>query len=154
DRIRFTENFQLFPRDAPGAADRKARSRERMATDKAVRQAKFFAEQANFILEQFAQRLDQLHLHTFRQATDIVVRLDRDRRSAGEGNAFDHIRIKRALHEEVRAAQLLGFFLKHFDEETSNRLALLFRIGFAFQCADEAVGSIYKDQWQIVMFTE
>src|SRR5690606_13097009 len=52
------------------------------------------------------------------------------------------------------AAELLGFFFEYFDEEASNRLALLFRIGFAFQFTDEAVGSIHEDQRQIVMFAE
>ncbi len=83
-----------------------------------------------------------------------MVRLDRDRRTAGKRNAFDNVRIERALHEEIRTAELLCFFLEHFDEETANRLALLFRIGFAFQLTDETISSINENERQVVMFAE
>ena len=49
-----------------------------MAADERFRQAQLAAERAHLVLEQFAQRLDQLQLHPLRQAADIVVRLDRD----------------------------------------------------------------------------
>jgi len=49
-----------------------------MAADEGLRQAEFAAERAHLVLEQFAQRLDQLHVHALGQAADIVVRLDRD----------------------------------------------------------------------------
>ena len=45
-------------------------------------QAELAAERAHLVLEQLAQRLDQLHVHALRQAADIVVRLDRHRRAA------------------------------------------------------------------------
>ena len=48
-----------------------------MAADERLRQAQLAAERAHLVLEQFAQRLDQLHLHALRQAADIVMRLDR-----------------------------------------------------------------------------
>jgi hypothetical protein len=35
------------------------------------------AEQAHLVLEQFAQRLDELHVHALGQAADIVMALDR-----------------------------------------------------------------------------
>jgi hypothetical protein len=47
-------------------------------------QAELAAEHAHLVLEQLAQRLDQLHVHALGQAADIVVRLDRHRRAAGE----------------------------------------------------------------------
>ena len=50
-----------------------------MAVDERRRQAELAAERAHLVLEQFAQRLDQLHVHAFGQAADIVVRLDGDR---------------------------------------------------------------------------
>ena len=87
---------------APGHADREPRPRERMAADEGFRQAELAAERAHLVLEQFAQRLDQLHVHALGQAADIVVRLDRDRRAAGERHALDHVRIERALRQELR----------------------------------------------------
>jgi hypothetical protein len=88
-----------------------------VAADEALGQAEFAAECAHLVLEEFAQRLDQLHVHAVGQAADIVVRLDRHRRAAGERDALDHVGIERALGEEVGAADLLGLFLEHVDEE-------------------------------------
>jgi hypothetical protein len=47
-----------------------------MAADQLLRQAQFAADLAHLVLEQLAQRLDQLELQVFRQAADVVVRLD------------------------------------------------------------------------------
>ena len=60
-------------------SDGKARPRERMPPDKDFGQAEFAAEHAHLVLEQFAQGLDQLHVHALGQAADIVMRLDRHR---------------------------------------------------------------------------
>jgi hypothetical protein len=43
---------------------------------KAGVQAEFDAQGAHLVLEEFAQRLDQLQLHEVRQAADVVVALD------------------------------------------------------------------------------
>ena len=128
DGIGFAQDFELFAGDAARAADGEARTREGVAADETVGQAEFLAEHAHFILEQLAQRLDQLHVHALGQAADIVVRLDGDRRAAGEGNAFDHVGIERALREEIGAAELLGFLLKDLDEQPADGLALVFRV--------------------------
>ena len=76
--------------------------------DEVGRQAELAAERAHLVLEQLAQRLDQLHLHARRQAADIVMALDRDRGAAGEGDRFDHVGIERALGQEIGAADLLA----------------------------------------------
>ena len=55
---------------------------------KAFRQAQFAAKRAHFVLEQFAQRLDELQLHALGQAADIVMRFDRDAGAAGEAKRF------------------------------------------------------------------
>jgi hypothetical protein len=104
---------------------------------KLLGQAEFAAERAHLVLEQFAQRLDQLHVHALGQAADIVVRLDGDRGPAGEGDALDHVGIERALREEIRAAELLRLLLEHLDEQPADGLALLLRVGLAFERADE-----------------
>ena len=85
---------------SPGTADRKSRAGERMPADERLGQAELAAERAHLVLEQFAQRLDELHVHALGQAADIVVRLDRHRRPAGERHALDHVRIERALRQK------------------------------------------------------
>ena len=49
------------------------------------------------------------------------------RRAAGEADALDHVRIERALGQEVGAAELGGFLLEHLDEQPADGLALWFR---------------------------
>ena len=102
-----------------------------MAADEGRRQAQLAAERAHFVLEQFAQRLDQLQLHVLRQAADIVMDLDGDRRPAGGRDAFDHVGIERALGEEFRAADLVALVVEHVDEGGADDLALLFGIADA-----------------------
>ena len=58
------------------------------------------------------------------KAADIVVRFDRDRRSAGERHALDHVGIERALGQEFGAANLLCFGFEHIDEQFADGLAL------------------------------
>ncbi len=108
-----------------------------MAADERVGQAELAAERAHLVLEQFAQRLDQLHVHALGQAADIVVRLDRDRRAAGERHALDHVGIERALRQEFRAADLLRLRLEHVDEQLADDLALCLRIGDAGERGEE-----------------
>ncbi len=95
-----------------------------MTADKNFGQAEFAAERAHLVLEQFAQRLDQLHVHARGQTADIVVRLYRHRRATGERHAFDHIGIERALRQKFRAADLFCLGIEHVDEQAAN--------GFAF----------------------
>src|SRR3546814_9194515 len=83
-----------------------------MASDEGVGQAQFAAELAHLVLEELAQRLDQLHVHALGKAADIVVALDGDRGSAGEANALDHVRIERALGQEIGAAVLARSLLE------------------------------------------
>ena len=47
-----------------------------MPADEGLGQAELAAERPHLVLEQFAQRLDQLHVHALGQAADIMVRLD------------------------------------------------------------------------------
>jgi Sodium:sulfate symporter transmembrane region len=107
---------------------RKQANAERVTADESVGQAELAAERTHLVLEQFAQRLDQLHVHALRQATDIVVRLDRHRRAAGERHALDHVGIERALHQELGTAELVSVGLEHVDEQLADGLALRFRI--------------------------
>ncbi len=66
---------------APGQRMARPGPGKRMAADESLRQAELAAERAHLVLEQFAQRLDQLHVHALGQAADIVMRLDGHRRA-------------------------------------------------------------------------
>ena len=125
-----------------------------MAADETIRQAEFAAEDADFVLEQFAQRFDKLHVHALGQAADIVVALDGDRGAAGEGDGFDDVRIERALGQEFGAAELLSLFLEDFDEQAPDDLALGFGIGLAFELAEEFLRRIDMDQRDIKLIAE
>ena len=59
-----------------------------MPPDDGLRQPEFAPEHAHLVLEQFAQRLDQLHAHALGQTADIVMRLDGDRWAAGEADTL------------------------------------------------------------------
>src|SRR3954469_21426964 len=93
DGIGLAQDVEFFAGDVAGAADGEAGARERVAADEDFGQAELAAELAHFVLEQLAQRLDQLHVHALRKTADIVVRLDRHRGAAGEGDALDHVEI-------------------------------------------------------------
>ena len=114
---------------------------ERVAADEGLGQAELAAEHADLVLEQFAQRLDQLHVHPLGQAADIVVALDRHRRAAGEADALDHVGIERALGEEVGAADLLRLGLEHVDEGLADELALGLGVGEPGEPAEEVARS-------------
>ena len=134
------------PADRAGDADGEARAGERLAADEVFRQAEFAPERAHFVLEQLAQRLDQLHVHALGQAADVVVRLDRHRRAAGERHRFDHVGIERALGEELdRAAPVGGdlscFALERLDEQPADRLALGLRLLDAVERAQKALSA-------------
>ena len=59
------------------------------------------AELAHLVLEELAQRLDELEPHALGQAADVVVALDGLRRAL-ERHRLDDVRIERALGEELR----------------------------------------------------
>jgi GMP synthase (glutamine-hydrolysing) len=121
-----------------------------MTSDEDVGQAELAAERADFVLEQFAQRLNQLHVHALRQTADIMVRLDGHRRAASERYTLDHVRVERALREKFRTADFFCLDLEHVDEEFSNGLALCFRIGDAGKLGEgEKVVALFRDSYNI-----
>ena len=113
-----------------------------MAPDEVLRQPQLAPQRAHLVLEQLAQRLDQLQVHALGQAADVVVRLDGDRRPAGERHALDHVGVERALGQELGAAELLGLLVEHVDEERADGLALGLGVGLAGERGQEALAGI------------
>ena len=66
-------------------------------------------------------------MHPFRQAADIMMRLDGLGRPF-KRNRFDDIRIKRALHKIVDGSDTQSFFLKNSNELVSDKLPFLLGI--------------------------
>ena len=122
-----------------------ARARERVAVDHVVRQAQFQADLAHFVLEQFAQRLDQLEVHFLRQATDVVVRLDHVSLAALGASRLDHVGVDGALGQELDVFQLAGLGIEHVDEGAADDLALLLRVGFTGQVVEELLLGVGTD---------
>ena len=110
--------------------------RERLAPDQALGQPELGADGADLVLEQRAQRLDELELEVVGQAADVVVGLDR--RRAGAAAGLDDVGVQRALHEEARVADLRRLLLEDADELGADDLALALGLGDAAQLVEEA----------------
>ncbi len=117
-----------------------------------VRQAELQTDLAYFVLEEFAQRLDQRHAHVLRQPADVVMRLDDVRLAGGRAGRFDHVRIDRALRQPLDALELVRLFVEHLDELAADDLALLFRVADTVQRVEEALGRVdaYHANTQVV----
>src|SRR4051812_32568537 len=106
-----------------------------------ARQAEREAELADLVLEELAQRLEQLEMERLGQPADIVVRLDGLRLLAGRITAgagrLDDVRVDRPLREPSGVADSLRFPLEHLDEELADDLALLLGIRDAAQGGEE-----------------
>ena len=125
-----------------------------MAGDELLVQAQFAPQGAHLVLEQLAQGFHQLHFHARGQATNIVMRFDGHRRAAIKGDAFDHVRIKRALGQKVRAANGLGFTIKNINKQAADDFALFLRVGNALKLAQKLITRIHMHQWDIVMIAK
>ena len=130
-----------------------------MAADERLRQAELAAKSAHLVLEQFAQRLDQLHVHALGQAADIVMALDRDRRAAGERHALDHVGIERALRQKLDrplavAGDAARLRLEHVDEQFPDRLALGLRVLDARERLDERLRRVDMNERDVEMAAE
>ena len=88
---------------------------KRLPHDELLVEPELASDLADFVLEQLAQRLDQLHPHPLGQPADVVMALDH-RRLADDRDRFDHVRIERALREEVDLPELRRLRLEHVDE--------------------------------------
>ncbi|GBE11626.1 hypothetical protein BMS3Abin12_02215 [bacterium BMS3Abin12] len=119
-------------------AHAEAGPREGVAIDHVGGQAEFDPDLAHLVLEQFAQRLDELEVHALRQPAHVVVRLDHVRLAGGRAGRLDHVRVDRALGEPAHALDPRGLLLEDLDEQAADDLALAFRVGHALERIEEA----------------
>ena len=119
-----------------------------------MRQSQLRAEASHFVLEQFAQRLDQFQAHMRRQAAHVVVGLD-DMRLAGLGaGGLDDIRVDGALRQEADILELVRFLFEHLDEQAADDLALGLRVGDALERRQEALRGIHADDFHAQVLRE
>ena len=138
DGVALAERLQAVAGDGARAADTQAGAGERLTIDHVVRQAQFLADDANLVLEEQLDGLDELELKVFGETAHVVVGLDR--------TGFDDVRVDGALRQEADAVQLAGLFLEHADEFRADDLTLLLGIRHAGQLVQEAVDGIDINQ--------
>ena len=147
DGVGIAQGIELLARDLAEDADGKAGAGEGLAHDQIFRQAELAAELADLVLEQQAQRLDDLlEVDEVRQAANVVVALD-DGSIARAG--LDDVGVDRALGEIVDAPDLLGLVLKDADKFLTDDLALALRLRDPGKLAEEAGLGIDADEVQI-----
>ena len=120
------KNLEAFRRDLPKAADRKARAGEWLAVDHLLGHSELDPDRAHLVLEEIAKRFDQLEAKTRRQAADVVVGLDLDRRRGNVRRCrLDDVGVQRALGQEVDVTYRPGLGLEHRDELSADDAPLL-----------------------------
>ncbi len=112
---------------------------KRMAVNHFARNPEFDPDLAHFVLEQFAQRFDQVEFHVLRQAADIVMRFNQMRLAGGGAGGFDNIRINRALGQPPGIVELSRLFFEDFDKQIADGLALILGIGLALEFCQKSV---------------
>ncbi|GGQ30916.1 hypothetical protein GCM10010215_63780 [Streptomyces virginiae] len=142
DGVGLAQQVQALLGDLADDADAEAGAGEGLALDDLVGQAELLADHADLVLEQLAQRLDELELDVVGEAADVVVRLDV--RGAGAAAGLDDVRVQGALHEEGdRGAVLLEDLqlglLEDADELAADDLPLGLRVGHAGEGVQEAL---------------
>jgi hypothetical protein len=128
-----------------------------VAPEDFARQSEHFAGRPHLVLEELAQRLDELQVHALGQAADVVVALDRGR-GALDRHRLDDVGVQRALREEAHVAalstRLLRGILEHFDEHASDDLSLLLRVRDAGQRVQKTRRRIDVDEVGAEVFAE
>src|SRR6185503_4786558 len=128
DPVGLLKQLDRFGRDLAEDAHGQARARKRMTLEDHFGNAEIAADRAHFVFEKFTQRLDQLEMHLFGQSADVVMCLDRDRRST-KTDRLDNVGVESALNEPFDVTDVVSFSLKDINEFCADRFSFLFRIG-------------------------
>ena len=118
-----------------------------MAVQNVGRYLELTAYTAHLVLEKQSERLDDLQIHFFGQASHVMVRLDRGRRTV-DGRRLDHVGIDRPLSEPAHVGQLLRLGVEYLDEVPPDDLAFALGIGHSFQVGEELFAGADADHVQ------
>ena len=154
DRVGSPKNGEPLLGDVADDPDREAGTGERLAPDHALGQAELLADPAHLVLEEKAQRLDELHPHVRRQAADVVVRLDERGDAVLASARLDDVGVERSLDEEADVAEVARLLLEDADELLADDLALLLRIGDAGEPREEALLRLHVDERDVEVAAE
>src|SRR4029077_16729877 len=126
------------------AADRQPRPGEWLPVNHLLRHPQLETDRAHLVLEQVAQRLNQLEAEARRQTADVVMGLDL---GGGRGHVrrrgLDDVWVEGALGEEVDAAEARRLGFEHRYELASDDSPFLLRIDDSAQRAQKPVGGVY-----------
>ena len=147
DRVGLSHSFQAVTGDGADTAHAEAWAREGLTVDHAVRQAQFAADNAHFILEEDAHRLDQFKVQVRGQTAGVVVGLD-------AGFAFQNVRPDGALRQQADAVQLPGFLGKDLNKLIADDLSLGLGIRNPGQLVQKTVNGIDIDQVGVHLIAE
>ena len=146
DRIGLSDSLQTITGDRAQAANAQSGAGEGLTENHVVRQTQRLADNANFILEQQLDRLDQLKLQILGQTSDVVVRLD--------AVTLEDIGVDGALSEELDAIELLSLLGEYIDEFLADDLTLFLGLGNIRELIEEAVNSVNIDQVRVHLVAE
>lgn len=160
DGVGFLQDGDTVGGDFSEDADSETGAGEGLALEDLFGHLQVAADTADLVLEEVAQGLNELELHVFGQAADVVVALD-GLRGAFDGGGLDDIRVERALDEPgdlVAFGVMLGlafcfkiledgfgFVVEDGDELVADDLALGFGVGNACQAREEALAGVDGD---------
>src|SRR3970282_2601574 len=102
-----------------------------MPVDELARQAELGADLSDLVLEQVAQRFDELEMHALGQAADVVMRLDEVGLTRRRSGRFDDIGVDRSLREPANVIEPRGVLLEYLDELGADDLAVGLRVSYA-----------------------
>ena len=114
-----------------------------------LRDSQLAARVAHFVLEQVAQRFDNLfEVHIVRQTAYVMVALD-DRGFTAQA-AFHHIRVDCSLYQKIHCSDFFRFLFKYADELFADDLSFLLRFLHARQLVIKTLPRVYTHKVQIV----
>ncbi len=152
DRVRLAQDLEPLVRDLADDPDGEAGAGERLPPDHSLGEPELGADTAHLVLEEQAQRLDELHLHVLGQPADVVVRLDDGRVLAPA--RLDHVGIERPLDEVPDLAELPRLLLEDADELLADPAALFLRVGHAVEPCEEALLRVDVDERDVEVSAE
>ena len=126
-----------------------------MAPDDRVGEAEHLAELPHLVLEEIAQRLDELEAEILGKAADVVVQLDVRALPGVPVSRLDDVGVERALGEEAHfAADGRGALLEHVDEAVTDPRALELGIRDAVEVLEELPGRVDDPQVDVEVVAE